>query len=32
MIGAGHALHEMTKSWLEKRAKRAEVKPESVLR
>ena len=29
MIGAGHALHEMTKSWLEKRAKRAEARGEA---
>ena len=29
MIGAGHALRQMTKNWLEKRAKRAEARGEA---
>ena len=29
MIGAGHAIHEMTKSWLEKRAESAEARGEA---
>ena len=29
MIGAGHALRQMTKSWLEKRAEKAEARGEA---
>ena len=29
MIGAGHALHQMTKNWIEKRAEKAEARGEA---